>query len=101
VPTVGSFYPAPPWPVNLFPYLFLAFMLLGGARLYQMYRTQPGSLRAIQRDLERALDASARATAISEEAHHHHGLESGTPFTPPVPATMGSPIMTMTSRQNE
>ena len=101
VPTVGSFYPAPPWPVNLFPYLFLAFMLLGGARLYQMYRTQPGSLLAIQRDLERALDASARATAISEEAHHHLGHESGTPFTPPVPATMGSPIMTMTSRQNE
>src|SRR5271156_1846313 len=29
VPTVGSFYPAPPWPINLFPYLFLGFMLLG------------------------------------------------------------------------
>src|SRR5579875_133004 len=32
VPTVGSFYPAPPWPVNLFPYLFLGYMLIGGAR---------------------------------------------------------------------
>ena len=39
-------------------------MLLGGGRLYQMYLTQPGSLLEIQRDLERALDASARATAI-------------------------------------
>jgi hypothetical protein len=34
VPTVGSFYPAPAYPVNLFPYIFLGFMLLGGARLY-------------------------------------------------------------------
>jgi amino acid transporter len=103
VPTVGSFYPAPPWPVNLFPYLFLAFMLFGGARLYYMYRTQPGSLAAIQRDLERALDASARATAESEEAHHHHGHVSGAPFAPPVAAAAGSPVMTTmtTSRQTE
>jgi len=50
VPTVGSFYPAPPYPVNLFPYLFLAFMLLGGARLYQMHRAEPQALPAIQRD---------------------------------------------------
>ena len=42
VPLVGSFYPAPPWPVNLFPYIFLGFMLLGGARLYQMHRTAAG-----------------------------------------------------------
>jgi amino acid transporter len=100
VPTVGSFYPAPAWPVNLFPYLFLTFMLLGGARLYQMSRAQPGSLAAIQRDLERTLDASARATAISEEAHHHHGHAA--PLAPPVPASaMGSSMMAMTQQQVE
>jgi len=71
VPTVGSFYPAPPWPVNLFPYLFLVFMLLGGARLYMMHRTQPGTLPIIQRDLELALANSAHEIAISEEEHAH------------------------------
>jgi amino acid transporter len=95
VPTIGSFYPAPPWPVNLFPYMFLAFMLLGGARLYQMHRTQPGTLASIQRDLERALDASAHATAVAEEAHHHHAHRPGAPF--PTPATSGAQVMTMTA----
>jgi hypothetical protein len=61
VPTVGSFYPAPPSPVNLFPYLFLGFMLIGGARLYWMHRTQPEALTGIQRELERALAAASTA----------------------------------------
>ncbi|MGO9487439.1 MAG: APC family permease [Solirubrobacteraceae bacterium] len=69
VPTVGSFYPAPPYPVNLFPYIFLAFMLIGGARLYQMHRAQPQALAGIQRDLEEALAASAHEIAVSEEEH--------------------------------
>ena len=72
VPTVGSFYPAPEYPINLFPYIFLAFMLLGGARLYQMHRAEAGTLAGIQRDLEAALDASAHEIAVSEEEHHHH-----------------------------
>jgi amino acid transporter len=67
VPLVGSFYPAPAYPVNLFPYIFLGFMLLGGARLYQMQRAAPETLPAIQRDLELALAASAHEIAISEE----------------------------------
>jgi len=97
VPTVGSFYPAPPWPVNLFPYMFLAFMLLGGARLYQMHRTQPGSLAAIERDLERALAVSAHATAVSEETHHlpHPHVPSSGGFAAPSPA--GAQIMTMST----
>ncbi len=92
VPTVGSFYPAPPWPVNLFPYLFLVFMLLGGARLYQMHRTQPQTLPAIQRDLERALAASAHDVAVSEEEHHHHVPVSDRLFQPaPAGATASMP----------
>ena len=82
--------------------MFLAFMLLGGARLYQLYRTQPGSLAAIQRDLELALDASARATAISEEEHQHHVHRPGVPFASPAPAqasAVSAQVMsTMTSR---
>jgi amino acid transporter len=69
VPLVGSFYPAPAYPVNLFPYIFLGFMLLGGARIYYMYRMQPGALVGIQRDLEGALAASAHEIAVSEELH--------------------------------
>src|ERR1700689_2464256 len=82
VPLVGSFYPAPAYPINLFPYIFLGFMLLGGTRLYQMYRTQPGALTGIQRDLERALEASAHEIAISEEEHQHHVHAPGISFHP-------------------
>jgi hypothetical protein len=69
VPLVGSFYPAPAYPVNLFPYIFLGFMLLGGARIYYMYRMQPGALLGIQRDLDGALAISAHEIAVSEELH--------------------------------
>ena len=30
VPTEGSFYPVPPFPVNIFPYLFAAYIAVGG-----------------------------------------------------------------------
>lgn len=86
VPTVGSFYPAPPSPVNLFPYLFLGFMLLGGARLYWMHRTQPEALQGIQRDLESALAASAHEIALSEEEHHQHHVHVPSPGFTPAPA---------------
>jgi amino acid transporter len=84
VPTIGSFYPAPPWPINLFPYLFLAYMLVGGGWLFAVNRMQPGTLVAIQNGLESSLEASARDTALSEE-QHHHGAGLGHPAGP-VPA---------------
>jgi amino acid transporter len=31
IPTVGSVYPVPPAPVKYFPYLFLAYLIIGGA----------------------------------------------------------------------
>ena len=54
VPTVGSFYPQPPWPVNLFPYIFLAYMAVGAGWLYVVHRRQPGTLADIEADLARA-----------------------------------------------
>lgn len=101
VPTVGSFYPSPPSPVNLFPYMFLAFMLLGAARLYWMHRTQPATLTDIQSSLEMALAASAHEIAVSEEEHEHHlphphvpsGRFQRSPGTAPV-VTAGSPTVT-------
>ncbi len=108
VPTIGSFYPAPPSPINLFPYIFLGYMLLGGAQLYRMHRTQPAALPAIQRDLERALAASAHDIAVSEEEHEHHLPHPHVPSTPlahpqqPAPAPAGvAQMMTMSHDPGE
>jgi amino acid transporter len=90
VPTVGSFYPAPAWPINLFPYIFLGYMLLGGARLYWMHRMQPAALSGIQLDLERALDASAHEIAVSEEEHQHHLHTPGHGLHPGPAAPVGA-----------
>ena len=53
VPTVGSFYPLPPYPVVLFPYIFMGWMATGGVWLFVVNRRQPGILGAIEADLER------------------------------------------------
>ena len=54
VPTIGCFYPIPAWPVQLFPYIFLTYMLGGGTWLFVVNRRQPGILTDIESDLERA-----------------------------------------------
>jgi amino acid transporter len=61
VPTIGSFYPVPPFPVNIFPYVFLSWMLLGGSWLFILSRRQRGMFAAIEADLEVAMVASARS----------------------------------------
>jgi amino acid transporter len=54
VPTIGSFYPMPAWPVDLFPYIYLAYMAVGGTWLYIVNHRRPGILADIEADLERA-----------------------------------------------
>ena len=67
-------------------------MLVGGGWLYLTNRRQPGTLLAIQTDLERTLEESAHAAALSEEQHHHHA--PGHSFNPaPVGATMAATNM--------
>jgi amino acid transporter len=73
VPLVGSFYPLPPWPVDVFPAMFALFMLGGGLRLYQMHRRAPGTLGEIQRGLEAALYESI-APASDVESGGRVGL---------------------------
>jgi len=34
VPTVGSFYPVPPYPIDIFPYLFVSYMVIGAIWLF-------------------------------------------------------------------
>jgi hypothetical protein len=106
VPTVGSFYPAPEYPVNLFPYIFLGFMLLGAARLYWMHRTEPGTLPEIQRSLDQTLAASAHDIAVSEEERQQHHLPHpqipGAPAEQPAPSPVGAAqILTMSSKAIE
>jgi hypothetical protein len=52
VPTVGSFYPLPAYPVDLFPYIFLTYMAVGGAWLLIASRRRRGILSEIETDLE-------------------------------------------------
>jgi amino acid transporter len=56
VPTVGSFYPAPPSPVNRFPYYFLAYLAAGVIWLTVVNKRRPGVLADIETDLERTTE---------------------------------------------
>jgi hypothetical protein len=52
VPTVGSFYPLPAYPVDLFPYIFLTYLAMGRAWLFIASRRRRGILSEIETDLE-------------------------------------------------
>jgi amino acid transporter len=74
VPLVGLFYPLPVFPVDIFPAIFAAFMLLGGSWLYVLNKRVPGTLVDIQVSLEEALQASA-SPASDVESGSRVGLE--------------------------
>jgi amino acid transporter len=67
VPTIGSFYPLPPYPVRIFPYLFVGWMLVGAGWLYVVNRRQPGILVAIESDLERTLEPQTEEGEVPVE----------------------------------
>jgi amino acid transporter len=71
VPTIGSFYPPPPYPVSIFPYIFVAYLALGGAWLFTVSRRQRGILSEIEADLEQTLQSHDRhrGTPASAPAH--------------------------------
>jgi amino acid transporter len=54
VPTIGSFYPQPPYPINLFPYIFVGWIAVGASWLLFVNHRRPGILADIEADLERA-----------------------------------------------
>ena len=41
VPAVGSVYPVPAWPVNVFPYIFLAYLAIGLIWIFALHRRSP------------------------------------------------------------
>jgi amino acid transporter len=55
VPTIGSFYPPPPYPLDIFPYIFVGYLLLGGTWLVIVSRRQRGILSDIEAGLEETL----------------------------------------------
>ena len=67
VPTVGSFYPVPAFPVNIFPYIFLAYMLVGGAWLFIASRLHKNILPEIEEDLEKMLLTHAHEPSSVQE----------------------------------
>jgi amino acid transporter len=67
VPTEGSFYPVPAWPVDLFPYIFVAYVAVGAVWLYVAARRRPGILGEIAADLEAKEPQSATVIAPIED----------------------------------
>jgi amino acid transporter len=68
VPTVGSFYPVPPWPVNIFPYIFLGYILVGAAWLFAVSRRRRGILAEIETDLADRLEEHEQRVVRAEPA---------------------------------
>ncbi|HUO21100.1 MAG TPA: APC family permease [Caulobacteraceae bacterium] len=54
IPAVGTVYPLPPAPVMYFPYIFLAYMLIGVAWILAYYGRKPAASEAVRKDLELA-----------------------------------------------
>jgi amino acid transporter len=79
VPTIGSFYPVPAWPVNVFPYIFLSWMAVGGAWLFALSRRRAHVFADIELDLESSMSASVR--------DHHEEMGTSAPLVRPMPPT--------------
>ena len=65
VPLVGLFYPLPVFPVDIFPAIFAAFMLLGGGGCSCSTERVPGTLV----DIEASLEAALQETAVPSLRH--------------------------------
>jgi amino acid transporter len=96
VPTIGSFYPVPPYPVRIFPYLFAAYLAVGAVWLVVVSRRRPGILAEIGRDLERTEPQSATIVAPIEHELDPEapvdGIDAGTPAEPAPVAAMVAPV---------
>jgi amino acid transporter len=85
VPLIGSFVPVPPYPVDIFPYIFLAYMIGGSGWLYLTNRRRPGVLTEIESDLERTHPSIPVGMGSMEGGHV--GDASG-PETSPVSSSL-------------
>jgi amino acid transporter len=53
---IGSIYPVPPYPLNLLPYIFLAYLVVGVAWFFVLKFRAPQTLLGIEKDLEVAAE---------------------------------------------
>jgi amino acid transporter len=63
VPAVGSVYPVPAAPVMYFPYLYLAYLVVGVAWILSFYRRTPSASASIREDLRIVHDRFSGAAA--------------------------------------
>ena len=54
---VGSIYPVPAYPLNLLPYIFLAYLLVGVVWFFVLKMRAPQKLLGIEKDMEVAADS--------------------------------------------
>lgn len=52
IPIIGSLYPVPAFPYNVFPYLFLMYLAVGAGFLWLLRQRSPQTIDSMQRDLE-------------------------------------------------
>jgi amino acid transporter len=82
VPTIGSFYPVPPYPIRLFPYIFAGYLAIGAVWLFVVSRRRPGILAEIAVDLERTEPQSPTVVApIESELDPEPGAGSEVPVS--------------------
>ncbi|MBD3880425.1 APC family permease [Phormidium tenue FACHB-886] len=54
IPLIGSIYPVPAFPYNIFPYIFLLYLTVGAWFLWSLRRRSPQAIEDIERELEAA-----------------------------------------------
>jgi len=78
VPTIGSFVPVPPYPVRVFPYVFLAYMLVGSAWLYvaakRKRESSPRSARTWKRPSRRRCYVGTHRRSARGRARNRRGI---------------------------
>ena len=88
VPTIGSFYPVPPFPVDIFPYIFVAYMAVGGGWLFIQSRRRRGILAEIEDDLDQSLAAhEQRAVTVGDHLAAPGMADPGIAGPGPIPST--------------
>jgi hypothetical protein len=68
VPAVGSVYPVPSWPVNIFPYIFVGYLLIGIV-WFMMLRRRIGFTEQVRQTVyvDHTPSAPSQVTAIKRE----------------------------------
>jgi amino acid transporter len=67
VPAVGSVYPVPSWPVNIFPYIFLGFLTIGLV-WFMMLRRRPDFAEGLSRRVRSEHEAAPVGEMEPEKA---------------------------------